>query len=111
MRFSRCQGTACALRRSSSASDSFGPIRRLTNRPRFSEKKGEIGNPSPLARSSSIPTENQFHSIVKQGARARPLSHRCIALRAVAAKPEPSNLPAVQFLAKDVARLSHGTHD
>ncbi len=34
----RCQGTASALRRSSSASDSFGPIRRLTNRPRFSKK-------------------------------------------------------------------------
>lgn len=38
MRSSRCQGSACALRRSSSACDSFGPIRRMTNRPRFSEK-------------------------------------------------------------------------
>ena len=40
MRPSRCQGTACALRRSSSACDSLGPIRRMTNRPRLSEKLG-----------------------------------------------------------------------
>jgi len=38
MRSSRCQGAAGALRRSSSASDSFGPIRRMTNRPRLSKK-------------------------------------------------------------------------
>jgi hypothetical protein len=37
MRSSRRQGTACALRHSSSACDSFGPIRRTTNRPRFFE--------------------------------------------------------------------------
>jgi hypothetical protein len=38
MRSSRCQGAACALRRSSSACDGFGPTRRITNRQRFSKK-------------------------------------------------------------------------
>ncbi len=38
MRSSRCQGSAAPCVVSSSACDSFGPIRPMTNHPRFSKK-------------------------------------------------------------------------